>query len=391
MGDLSVTVRLNGQVVEQRVLRVPRVVRLGEAADAAVSFPGADVAVLRVGNRLCLRGHRLDEGEELRLELGQVHVKLEHTARARLPHELEGVWDKRFLAAVVMVVVAGSWVEAAEAWLSRRGDAGPLQVASHVATAIVGERSALDPRHAAAVAGRDAPPQPSETVTIPDAPPHRADDRHSGTGWSRWYRRAVPRDIDQVDAAHLRLLANPEDAVARRILARAAYERDDHAEAAEHYRWIIRRTPADRDARLRLAWAEKRQGYHRAELTHYEAILAAEPAHLNALAGMVVALARLNRLDESARVLDELEAVYPDTVETALARAKLAGLRGDDDAALEALERAYARRDQLTREMQLELRRDLALDPGFSALRRDPRLRSLVNRHLGAAGPRQAR
>ena len=325
------------------------------------------------------------------MELGVVHVTLEHTARARLPHEWAGAWDKRFLAAVILVVAAGSWVESAESWLRHRADHGELSAGGRIATALIGQRSVLDPRHAAAVPGPEAPPVPSETVQIPDGPPHHADDRKSGTGWSRWYRRAVPMDVEQLDAARQRLRVDPEDSVARRIVARAAYDGDDHETAGEHYRWLVERAPGDRDARLRLAWAEKRQGYHSAEIVHYDAILATDAAHITALAGKAVALARLNRLDESARATEDLETAAPDAVETALAHAKIAGLQGDDDRSLESLERAYANRDQLTREMQLELRRDFALDPCFASLRTDPRLRTLVNRHLGAAGPRQAR
>lgn len=391
MGDLSVTVRLSGHVVEQQVLRVPRVVRLGESPDAAVSFPGADFGVLRVGNRLCLRGRTLDEGDELELELGQVHVTLEHTARARLPHEWEGAWDRRFLAAVLLVVAAGSWVDAAHSWLSHRADTASTAPVARIATVLTGGVATSDPWRSAAVSHSDGPPVPSSTVTIPDAPPHEADDRTTGTGWSRWYRRAVPEDLDQVDTARVRLSADPTDIGARRIVARAAYDADDHELAADHLRELLERSPGDRDARLRLAWAQKRQGYHRAELRQYEAILATDPGHVQALAGKTVALARLNRLGEAAGVLDHLEAAAPDSVELELAEAKLAGLRGDEEGALALLDGAYRRRDQLTQELQLELRRDLALDPSFAALRKDPRLRSLVNRHLGAAGPRQTR
>lgn len=391
MGDLSVTVRLCGHVVEQQVLRVPRVVRLGESADAAVSFPGADFGVLRVGNRLCLRGRTLDEGDELELELGQVHVTLEHTARARLPHEWEGAWDRRFLAAVMVVVAAGSWVDAAHSWLSHRADSASTTAVARIATTLTGSAVSPDPRRAAAVSRSDGPPEPSSTVTIPDAPPHEADDRATGTGWSHWYRRAVPRDLDQVDTARARLGADPDDVGARRIVARAAYDEDDHEAAADHFRQLLDRSPGDPDARLRLAWAQKRQGYHRSELRQYEAILAVDPGHVQALAGKTVALARLNRLGEAELMLDLLEGTAPDSVELELAEAKLAGLHGDEEAALSLLEGAYSRRDQLTQELQLELRRDLAIDPSFAALRKDPRLRSLVNRHLGAAGPRQAR
>ena len=49
MGELQVTIRYNGFVVNHQVVRVRDVVRIGDSADAKVSFPGASVAVHRVG------------------------------------------------------------------------------------------------------------------------------------------------------------------------------------------------------------------------------------------------------------------------------------------------------------------------------------------------------
>ncbi len=379
MGDLSVTVRLNGVVVDERVVPVTRVVRLGEAPDAAVSFPGADLGVLRVGNRLRLRGHLLDEGDELVLALGVVQVHLEHTARARLPGALEGVWDSRLLAAMALVMAAGSWWDAAAGWLRAHGELS--QVTAPV-------------QRAGAVGGSDLaelPPAPAETAGLPDGPPHQGDDARSGTGWHRWFRRSLPSAEAQRAAAEERLAAQPEDPAAQRLLAREAYDRGDADEAARRYRALLERSAQDRDARLRLAWAQMRLGYHRGEIAHYRSLLDGDPDHVVALAGLAVALTRINRLDEAAVALEELLSVDPDGPWTALAMAKITALQGDDRAALEQLDRAYGAREQLSRELQLELRRDIATDPAFASLRRDTRLRSLVNRHLGAAGPRRAR
>ena len=68
-----------------------------------------------------------------------------------------------------------------------------------------------------------------------------------------------------------------------------------------------------------------------------------------------------------------------------------AGAAGSDDDAINHLEIAVARRNALPDELQIELRRDLALDPGLSAVRADPRLRAMLNRQLGAASPRPLR
>ena len=67
------------------------------------------------------------------------------------------------------------------------------------------------------------------------------------------------------------------------------------------------------------------------------------------------------------------------------------GRLGVDREALAALERCMRGRHQLSDEMELELRRDLALEPALSRLRTDKRALSLLHRHLAAAAPRPIR
>ena len=76
MGDLAVSVLVHGNVVDDRVVPVRRLVRLGESDDAVVAFPGADLAIVRVGRGLALRGRVLEEGEEMCISLGHVEVRL---------------------------------------------------------------------------------------------------------------------------------------------------------------------------------------------------------------------------------------------------------------------------------------------------------------------------
>ncbi len=391
MGDLSVVVRLNGEVVEDRVIPVERIVRIGESPDAAISFPGADIAVVRMADRLAVRGRTLEEGEEMQLELGPVEVRVEHTVRANLPPEWAGLWDKRFLAAALLVTAAGTWIDAAEAWLDRQPPDAIAAVSQVrglfgvVGVEGAGQRATTMPAAPEAVAEPDAPP------VIADGPRHIADDHLTRTGWAAWYRRLVPDDADQTWEALDRLAADPGDASARRVLARAAYDREDFELAAWHWSWLVDRFPADLDARLRLAWAEKRRGLHRHEIELCEGILLDDATHLEARAGLAVALARLNRLDEATHQIDVLESLAPLAPATELATARIAALQGQDVRALEALDRAFGARSSLPADLQLELRRDIALDPAFASLRKDPRLRSLIHRHLGAAGVRPAR
>jgi predicted Zn-dependent protease len=134
-----------------------------------------------------------------------------------------------------------------------------------------------------------------------------------------------------------------------------------------------------------------RRGRHGIEIDQYVAVLNEDRASVEARAGLAVALARLERLDEAALQLDELSIRAPDDLHTAMAHAKIAALEGRSEEALEQLDNIYAARRTLSEEWQLELRRDLATDPAFAGLRKGVRLRSLVHRHLGAAGPQPVR
>ncbi len=118
MGDLAVTVRLRGRVVEDRVLPVSSAVRLGERFGAAVSFPGADLLVVRDDDALLVRGQRLREGEELEIALGAVDVRLSHVVALARARE-QATFDLRFLLAALLVAALGTWLDAATGWMGR--------------------------------------------------------------------------------------------------------------------------------------------------------------------------------------------------------------------------------------------------------------------------------
>lgn len=381
---------MHGTLVEDRVLPVDRVVRIGESGRAAVSFPGADIAVVRMGRWLSVRGRKLEEGDEVSIFLGPVEVEVAHTLRASLPSEWAGMFDERFLAAALLLMAVGTWSSALNHWLDSLPETSPkvvrqVQQALSVRSASAGAQAATLP---SPPEGELAPE--AEPALLPDGPRHRADDATTGVGWWAWYQNEVPAD-DQEDEALDRLLMNPDDAAARRVLARSAYDRDDYDAATWHYRWLLDRYPEDRDVRLRLARAERRRGYHAEEAALYRSLLEEDPANLDALSGLAVALVRLGRLDEAVVLQDKLQAAAPVSPLTELTIARIEAQLGHAHAALEALDRAIAEREQLSHEAQVELRRDLALDPAFAALRADRRMLSVVHRHLGAAGPRPAR
>jgi len=393
MGDLAIVVRLHGEVVEDRVLSAPRVVRLGEAAHSDVPFPGADLRVVRSGGCYDIRGRSLAEGDELDIRLGPVQVHLSHTRRAPVPKEWPRRFDTRFLLVIALATLTAGWLEAFDAWTrswmpAHIADQSPLSRVEEV----FWPGPSDDASRASAVSQPESIARPNEALLRDtDGPRHHSDDAITHTGWYHWYRSAVPVDDEQTDAAVARYLRLPADVEARRQLARAAYDSDDAHEAARLYRWICERHPGDRDARIRLARAEMRRGHHASEIKHYAVVLNQDRKSVEARAGLAVALARLERLDEAALQIDELTLQAPAHLFTALAQAKVAALEGRSDKALEHLDHIYAARRTLSEEWQLELRRDLATDPAFAGLRKGVRLRSLVHRHLGAAGPQPVR
>ena len=280
MGDLAVSVRLFGALVEDRVIDVERVVRLGEAEGAEVSFPGADLSVVRLGERLSVRGRSLEEGDEVRIALGPVEVLLEHTMKSRMPSEWAGLMDSRLFATVVMTVAGLSYLDAASAWWGRQ-DLEGAPLADRLARALRGTSAA---KAAATPGGAAAQASAIQTSELPadgdgplavlsvDGPRHEPDARPGSEAWHRWYRSGVPDDSAQVLAAKDRLAEDPDDPVARRVLAGAAYNSDNFDQAVEHYTWIVQRWPADRDALLRLGWSWQRAGRHRAEIKSIQGV-----------------------------------------------------------------------------------------------------------------------
>ncbi len=388
MGDLAVTVRLNGFIVEDRVLPVHRLVRIGEAEDAEVAFPGADVTVVRMGDRLALRSRTLEEGEEMHISLGHLEITVEHTMQASLPSEWRGLADHRFLAAAVMVTLGGAWMDAAELWLDRQSSVASPAVVAQAQGVLDALRDGDSLETTASVSGgSEARRAAPEAPVVTEGPRHTSDDARTGMGYASWLIRSLPPD-DASQSFEDRLDMNPGDATARLAVARTAYENEDYDLAAWHYSQVVERYPGDRATRVRLAWSEKRRGRHSAEIEHYREVLEVDPTNPTALGGVAVALARLKRLDEASDAVDELQAIAPMDPMTDMALASMHALQGHDDDALIALNRAFEERGQLSEELRLELQRDIAMDPAFATLRRDLRLRSLLHRHLGAAAPR---
>mgnify|MGYP000931652888 CR=1 FL=1 len=394
MGDLSVQVRMGGSVVEDRVVRVGRTARIGEHARSLVHFPGADILVVRAGRDLLVRGRRLEQGDCLQLTLGPLEVSIEHTLKGHLQSELSGHFDARFLAVVLTASAMGAWLDSIDTWIERDPlalslRAGRQELVTPDFLSTRGEASVQRPT-IGQVEHEDPLLPPQDEFDLAQGPRHLPDDAESGTGWHAWYRSAVPRG-DTLGDGMDRLRLNPSDANGHRMIAQAAYDGEDFELAAWHLRWLVANHPGERNDILRLARVEKRRGRHAREIDLYRVVLNDHPNSTEALEGLAVAMARLGRLDEARSMLDELETAAPDALGTELSRAMIAAIQGRDKESLEALDRVIGGRGQLSSERQLELRRDLALDPVFADLRKDKRFRALLHRHLGAAAPMPVR
>lgn len=386
MGDLHVCVRWQGRVIEDRVLPVRDAVRIGDEPGAAVPFPGASLLVERVGEDLATRGHVLAEGERTRLSLGAVTVDVEHLECARPAPLRAPPLDLRFAFVALGVLVGSMWVDAVSAQLAHRG-LRPGQVAARVvraerptaeagqtATVALGRGSAADLAPPVAVEGREATP----------------DDAETGWAYYAWYRQAVPSTLD-ARIASLQLAQDPRDSELKGLAARGAYDNDDWRQALGLYTELVQAQPQDLRWLNGLGLAQKRLGMHRAELLTWGRVLELEPEDIAARGHRAVALARLGDYDAANGELDLLRTTHGEHPYAAVVEGLILATLGQEDAAVAALDQAFFRQGQLPQALQLELRRDLALDPALRVLRSDRELRVMLYRHLGAAAPRPYR
>lgn len=379
-------------LVDDRLVRFDKRARIGDCPDARVVFPGAALSVARAGSDLMLRGRSLAEGKGWRMSLGNIEVCLENVPLPTKARTTGSMFDGRFLATALIVVGIGSWMDAAEHWITRQ----PVTHTMHRGDVL--KRLTLRVQDTA-TQQRTAGVQPTKDwiqtnavrdSRLADGPRHAADDRISRTGYYQWYRRIVPSDSMARDAND-RLLFDPKDVAARRIVARAAYNADHFDMAAWHYQILLDLDPMDGGLLTQMAMAERRRGHHQNEIALYRRILTTNGESTQALQGLTTALARMGHLDDAAMVLDHLEMIAPTDPYTELSAATIASIAGEKTTALQALDRAISTRSHLRPALQIELRRDIALDPAFAALRKDNRLRAVLRRHLGAAAPRPMR
>jgi len=391
MGRLAVEIRLFEQVIEHRVLPLTGGLVLGDSPDAKVVFPYPAFRVERENHCFRVLGAELAEGDDFTIEAETFEVVLTHTPAAWRQWRSQLQVDPRFFAITLVMVLSGGWIDAADEWLGRQPWVAKDWLATQTWHEPDGARQAEGAPEAALVrVTAESYGRAGSQVQRADGPQHLNDDRVTGVGYHRWFKRVVPNDPNALQA-DLRLEMDPDDIEARRIVGRAAYNQSRFALASWHYGEILERYPDDHHARLRLAWAERRQGHHQTEYALYSEILSTLPAHVLALGGSSMAAARLGRFVEAQRLLEVLHVVAPTHPYTDLTSAVLESARGQDQEALRSLRRTVERRDLLDEELQVELRRDIATDPSFSALRSHWRLRALLRRHFAAASPQGTR
>ncbi len=380
MGDLHIQIRLNGLVVEDRVLEVKEPIVVGDFPGSRLLFPGASVRVHRKEGALVILGRALQEGEEVRLAMPGLSVTFGHTQHRLSARPPQSGMDRQFLAAAVVVVLTGGWLDAADGWVSRLP--GGVDGASR-------ERAVpqLEQR-----AGLTAGDESELRARVPksEGPAHISDDGLTGVGYQAWLRRVIPTD-SVARAADRRLKVDPGDGDSRRIAANAAYNSGAYEVARWHYQQLVDASPDDLHALIRLAWSHRRQGHHRLELELYRKVLVHQPEHVMGLSGRAMALVRLGRIDDAQRTFDRLQITAPTHPYTEVTAAIMEAERGYDALAVNSLSRAIEHREALDREMQVELRRDIAVDPLLARLRAGNSLKGMLRRHLGAAAPRRTR
>ena len=391
MADLHVTVRFNDFIVEDRVLHVKDVLRIGESSDAIVHFPGAAVAVCRVGETLDIRGRRLAEGERTGFSLGQVHVELEHLAPLEVRRMTPPAIDARFLLVAMAVTTAGMWFDAVHSVVDSPPE-GP--VASWVEDArevapFLGDAGDDLARRAAVQPNGDIAYLP-QVVIRGEGREATNDDAVTGYGYYPWYRLEVPSTL-QAELARLRLDEDPSDWTQHALIARGAYDNDNWRDALAHYQELVERQPEDTRWLFGVAQSQKRLGLHRMELETYARILELDETHVHALGNGAVAFARMGDYETAEAWLVDMRSAGSSDPYVAVYEGLVAASQGDEVTALEQLEGALTSREAMTDSQRVELRRDLAMDPALSQLRSNRVMRSMLWRHYGAASPRKKR
>lgn len=376
---LRVTVFMGGGLVEDKVVSVKNHIRLGDSPDAAVSFPGGDLVVNRVGDDLVWRGRRLAVGQRASYSNKDVEVVGEHMdmERASRPSPFRHV-DPIFFLVLLGLVSAGMWVDTLEkVEVSINGSS--LVVTEDSIAERPGEqlRYGVSDQRSAAVQPVLEVTQPQSVEVVWEGPRAESDDLSTRVEWYSWYRSFSPlqTDVQLADAAIM----------PRHERARWAYEIDRFETALGEYQWLVAHEPESVDWLTGLALSQKRLGMHSLEGLTWQRILEMEPSNLLALTNLPVNLARLGHFEEGARAMTDMLNSHAGHPMAALTRGIWYAEVGAEMPSLRALNEAMTGIRTLPSKLQHELRADFAIEPILSPLRSGSKLVSIVAQQTGEA------
>ncbi|MCB9791806.1 MAG: tetratricopeptide repeat protein [Alphaproteobacteria bacterium] len=212
-----------------------------------------------------------------------------------------------------------------------------------------------------------------------------------GFGLKDWYgaedARAEEEELDRkLDLSRELVRINPDSAWALQQLAYYQYLSEDFEACRKTYDRFIELYPEDPAGYNNLALVYKRTGEYAKEEGYYRLALALEPGEQHALTNLALNLAHQQRYDEALAIMDELEAIVPGDPYADLHRSKIYASKGDEQRALDFLERALAGMQALDTLHHIEFRQDIRLDPAFSELRESDRFNELLIRYYGRFG-----
>ncbi len=379
IAKLRVTVFLGEGLVEDKVVSVKNHIRLGDSPDAAVSFPGGDFIVTRVGDDLVWRGRRLAVGQRASYRNDNVEVVGEHMDmdRALRPSPFRHV-DPVFFLVLLGMVSIGMWVDTVEnAKMSTNRDS--FVVAENVLDEGLEDRNryGVSDQRSSAVQPVFNVVQPQSVEVVWDGPRAQNDDLSTRVEWYAWYRSFTPLQTGSI-ATELGDLVRDEQ-------ARWAYEMDMFEEALGDYQLLVVHQPDNVDWLTGLALSQKRLGMHSLEVLTWERILELDPSNLLAITNRPVNLARLGKFEQGARAMTEMLNAYADHPMAALTRGIWYAEIGAEIPSLRALNEAMTGIWTLPYRLQHELRADFAIEPILSPLRSGSKLVSIVAQQTGEA------
>ncbi|MCB9758879.1 MAG: tetratricopeptide repeat protein [Alphaproteobacteria bacterium] len=232
-----------------------------------------------------------------------------------------------------------------------------------------------------AAEGADQQVDPSELTAEPER----------GWGLRDWYDvEDARRDQDEIrrnlDRAEQLVRLDPESAWALQQLAYYQYLSEDYVECRRTYDRFIELYPDDPAGYNNLALVYKRIGEYGKEEGYYRLALALEPGDAHALNNLAVNLAHQQRFDEALEIMDQLDVVDPDDPYADLHRSKIHAARGENQLAIEFLEKALAGMERLDTLHHIEFRQDIRIDPAFDSLRQTPEFSEILVRYYGRYG-----